>query len=606
MLALICADLNLLASSGLFTCDPPSTPGSITGTLELCQGTSTTYSVEEVDGATSYTWTLPSGWTGTSTSNSIEVTAGSTGGSVSVIANNDCGSSSTVSVNVTVSTSVPGFPIFSGLPNYCSGSQYTIHAIPVSGATSYTWTLPEGWSGSSTSSSITLVAGTSGGNITLTANNACGSSAPRQFMANVVSEPPSAPGTISGSTSVCSGKASAYSIAAVSAASDYTWTLPSGWTGSSTSTSISVTPGTTSGDIKVRANNSCGSSEEQVLSVTVTTTPATPGSITGNTSVCQNSVHTYSVSPVSGATNYTWTLPSGWSGTSTTNSIFVTAGTSGGNITVTANNNGCSSSARTLSVSVFNPPAQPGQITGSTSVCYPFSGTYHVPPVAGASSTIQSYTAPEVAGATSYTWTLPVGWTGASSSNQIEVTVGQSTGQLKVAANNACGTSEDQVLNVTINHVDASVTQTANVLTATTTGATYQWINCANSEPISGATNRTFETTMNGTYAVEITKGNCSATSACYAITILSTNPEESFGSLKLYPNPTVGHLTIQTNETFAGSLFIIIDQFGKEVFAGTLTDKNSSFDIGSLPSGMYFVQIPSIQSEAIRFVKVE
>lgn len=87
------------------------------------------------------------------------------------------------------------------------------------------------------------------------------------------------------------------------------------------------------------------------LSQIIGGTPATPGNITGSTSVCPGSTNTYSVVPVSGATSYTWTLPSGWSGASTMNSINATAG-SGGIISVTANNSFGSSPPRTLNVTV--------------------------------------------------------------------------------------------------------------------------------------------------------------------------------------------------------------------------------------------------------------
>jgi len=74
--------------------------------------------------------------------------------------------------------------------------------------------------------------------------------------------------------------------------------------------------------------------------------PATPGTISAmHRFVC--STNSYSITPVSGATSYTWTLPNGWSGTSTTNSILATAGTSG-TISVTANNIFGSSPPRTL------------------------------------------------------------------------------------------------------------------------------------------------------------------------------------------------------------------------------------------------------------------
>jgi hypothetical protein len=82
------------------------------------------------------------------------------------------------------------------------------------------------------------------------------------------------------------------------------------------------------------------------------TLPAQPGTITGNTSVASGSGNTYSVAAVGGATSYTWTLPSGWSGSSTTTSIATTAGSAGGTISVSANNACGAGPARTLNVTV--------------------------------------------------------------------------------------------------------------------------------------------------------------------------------------------------------------------------------------------------------------
>ncbi len=66
----------------------------------------------------------------------------------------------------------------------------------------------------------------------------------------------------------------------------------------------------------------------QNITMTVNTAPATPGTISGNSSVCASATGlTYSISSVTGATSYTWTLPSGWSGSSTSTSISASAGT---------------------------------------------------------------------------------------------------------------------------------------------------------------------------------------------------------------------------------------------------------------------------------------
>lgn len=89
---------------------------------------------------------------------------------------------------------------------------------------------------------------------------------------------PAQPGTISGSTSLCEGAVVTYSIAAVSLATSYTWTVPTGsviQSGQGT-TSITVLIGTTSGNISVTASNSCGTSAARTLAVTVAIPPTPP------------------------------------------------------------------------------------------------------------------------------------------------------------------------------------------------------------------------------------------------------------------------------------------------------------------------------------------
>ncbi|MFN6245809.1 MAG: Ig-like domain-containing protein [Chitinophagaceae bacterium] len=108
--------------------------------------------------------------------------------------------------------------------------------------------------------------------------------------------------------------------------------------------------------IKVTDANGCESTSAS-SSLTVNQLPAKPTAISGQTVVIANNNITYSVNPVFGASSYTWSLPNGWTGSSTTNSINVVAGTSGGIITVVANANGCSSPAQSLVVemAIVNP-----------------------------------------------------------------------------------------------------------------------------------------------------------------------------------------------------------------------------------------------------------
>jgi hypothetical protein len=73
--------------------------------------------------------------------------------------------------------------------------------------------------------------------------------------------------------------------------------------------------------------------------------------------------------------------------------------------------------------------------------------------------------------------------------------------------------------------IDVTVIPVGNTLVATTTGATYQWINCADDSEMAGETDRTLVVTEPGSYAVQITKSGCTAISACVEVTEI----EDSF-----------------------------------------------------------------------------
>jgi hypothetical protein len=117
----------------------PATPGSISGTTSQCPTlTSQLYSISAVTNATSYNWTVPTGWTitsGTGTT-SITVTAGSVGqnGSISVAAVNGCGISTVKTLAVTVnSNNTVGAA--SSSPTLCVNTALTAITHTTTGAT---------------------------------------------------------------------------------------------------------------------------------------------------------------------------------------------------------------------------------------------------------------------------------------------------------------------------------------------------------------------------------------------------------------------------------------------------------------------------------------
>jgi hypothetical protein len=333
----------------------PSQPGPINGNSAPCSGTSQTYNIPSVSGATSYTWTYSGGGTPVGTGTSCTLTPTSSG-TLSVVANNSCGSStaSTLNINVINVPSQSG-PI-SGNSTPCSGTPQTYNIPSVSGATSYTWTYSGGGTPVGIGPSCTL-APTSSGTLSVVANNSCGSSTTSTLSINVINAP-SQPEPISGNSAPCSETPQTYSISTVSGATSYTWTYSGGGTPVGTGTSCTLTP-TSSGTLSVVANNSCGSSTASTLSINVINVPSQPGPISGNTSVCQGTPVTFSISPVSGATSYTWTyggivLPSNGTSCSFTP-------TSSGTLSVVANNSCGIGAMTTLTVTVDSIP-EPAEI----------------------------------------------------------------------------------------------------------------------------------------------------------------------------------------------------------------------------------------------------
>lgn len=175
-------------------------------------------------------------------------------------------------------------------------------------------------------------------------------------------------GSITGNSIICSTSTQTYTTPSINGAT-YTWSIPAGWTGSSTSNSITVTPtANSSGYVTATPSQSCGNVATSSIYISYGAAPSTPGDIDGPTTICSsgssgsNNV-TYSIAPVDNATNYTWTIPAGWtinSGGNGTTSVVVTipSGQTGNKIISVTASNGCatsSSSSSTLAVQVTAP-----------------------------------------------------------------------------------------------------------------------------------------------------------------------------------------------------------------------------------------------------------
>lgn len=291
-----------------------------------------------------------------------------------------------------------------------------------------------------------------------TDGNGCSNSATASITVNDCScNPPAQPGSItqSGTASkVCPGEVRNYSVTAVSGVS-YQWTVPNpGATILSGQgfNSISVLFDSqlpNSSVISVVAVNACGNSIARTKTITKNT-PATPSVISGLASGVCDTQQPYSVTNVSGVTYNWWfdnpssaTIISG-QGTHAVSAAFLN-NFSSSKLNVTANNLCGSSNVRSLTVK--GSPGTPPAITGPTGVCMNQQG---VP-----------YSSGPVYGANDYQWTVPSGArisdgvTISSSTTLITtataVTVNWQTtsGNVRVVARNACGSSSASLLAVT-------------------------------------------------------------------------------------------------------------------------------------------------------------
>jgi len=202
--------------------------------------------------------------------------------------------------------------------------------------------------------------------------NPAGCSAVNPTQLNVTVNPlPGAAGSITGTATVCGGADGvAYSVAAVTGAAAYVWTLPAGATiasgGTTNSITVNFAGNASGGNITVYANNLCGNgTASPPFAVTVNPLPADAGNITGAASVCQGATGVvYTVPAIAGATGYSWTVPAGATimGGGTTNSITVDFGATAvsGNITVSGNNScGNGTVSPNFAVTVNAVPAAP-------------------------------------------------------------------------------------------------------------------------------------------------------------------------------------------------------------------------------------------------------
>ncbi|MFN6015789.1 MAG: hypothetical protein ACK47F_13960, partial [Flavobacteriales bacterium] len=433
-----------------FILAPPKRPNQIVGSSSACLAVpSQLYYVDSVANATYYIWGMPTGATIISTpatNDSIYVMFQNfVSGTMSVKSANMCGSSTMRYLTISAPTLAAATSI-SGPQSVCSyigtGQTITYSTPSVAGITNYIWSVPTGVtivSGSGSNSiGVQFTAGFTGGSIGVVLSNGCSLS---QQTSLQLSLPPSGgsplPIAISGPLTVCSfvGSGSAtYSVTPPIGANTFVWTVPSGVTITSGQGTASITttfaPGFITGQLSVSVTTFCGTIYQQ--SITLKTTTSAAGAISGPGCIALGTTYTYSISSVSGATSYQWTVPANAtiiSGQGTTSvSVQYSTAFTGGTLSVTPSNSCGNGPSSSLTIGLS--PIIPGQISGPLTACPGNTLAYNVTAVPGE---------------TSYIWGLPVGmsFVGPSNGSTIQVFVGSAfiSGVISCKSVTGCGSS---------------------------------------------------------------------------------------------------------------------------------------------------------------------
>jgi Secretion system C-terminal sorting domain len=162
----------------------------------------------------------------------------------------------------------------------------------------------------------------------------------------------------------------------------------------------------------------------------------------------------------------------------------------------------------------------------------------------------------------------------------------------------ATGCTQTDAVDVTMTTVDEGVTVAGATITSDQAGGTYQWIDCADTSDVTGATNQAFTPTQDGDYAVIVTVGPCSDTSACETISGIGFGENGSV-AIKMYPNPATTNVSIFVSGNFT---YEVSSLTGAVLISGSATDKET-INVEKLARGAYFVKIT--QNSEVKTLKL-
>ncbi len=285
-------------------------------------------------------------------------------------------------------TSAPAAPgAISGTASVCTPINSVGYSIPaVAGASSYTWTVPTNAviaTGTGTTFiTVNYPTNTVSGNISVTANNSCGTSAASSALSVTASVTSIAPTSLNSSVTICNGQSTTLTQTGGSLGTNAYWqwytdnlyTLPIGGQLTSANASLTVSPSTTTSYyLRVEGTASpCTTilpGPSAGITVTVTPLPAIPTAVTANPgSICVGSASNLNATSTAGSTINWYTVATGGTsvGSSSTGTNFAVSPTTSTIYYAEGFETACASSSLTpIAVNVVALPATPTAVTAT-------------------------------------------------------------------------------------------------------------------------------------------------------------------------------------------------------------------------------------------------
>lgn len=443
----------------------------------------------------------------------------------------------------------------------------------------------------STQGPITVnIGSTPSGYILFKSSKVVGSSCPNAEHIDTIKFGHAVPGTITGPTCVAIGTPQTYTISGLPTTTSIVWTLPAGMTpatGTTTTAGTSITVNVTSalnyGYINaVAASGSCAGTIAGLSNVNPIPTLT---AIAGPTCVARNANVSYTAT-ASGYDNIVWTTFTG--STTNSNSFNVPSNFTGGPISAVATKGTCTSASISYPVKWNAAGINLATLTADKTCLSK-----------GINQTI-TYTTD--AGFDSYTWNLPTGWSGTSTTNSITYTTNGTAGTVSVSGKNGtCGSTNIKSLAVTfaptITVTNSGVVNGVVTLSVPSGYTSYTWYK--NLDDISVHTNYLLlpvTGTVNNSYCVDIVSSSGCVTRACSNSTsnpsarMASTDETTETATITVSPNPASKIVQVKASSTLVGQAYAVTNMNGQQVAHGVLS-ADSSIDVSAWSNGMYILK---------------